>query len=68
MRSLGQKPNTELLLPDGGGWNVGKLNELFFERDVEDIVKIPVGRAGSEDYLLGTTPKTGYSVSNRRII
>jgi hypothetical protein len=41
----------ELLLPDGAGWNVNRLNECFFEGDVADILKIPVGRAGSEDYL-----------------
>jgi hypothetical protein len=50
MRPLGAKPNTapvsmasDLLLVDGQGWNVAKVNELFFEGDVEDILKIRVG-------------------------
>ena len=65
MRPLGHKSNTvvhkvgELLLPDGGGWNVEKLNEIFFERDVEDIVQIPVGRAGSGDYFAWNYTKNG---------
>jgi hypothetical protein len=33
-----------VVLPDGGGWNVNKIN-------VEDILKIPVDRAGTYDYL-----------------
>jgi hypothetical protein len=41
----------ELILPEGAGWNVAKLEEVFFDSDVADIVQIPVGRAGSEDYL-----------------
>jgi hypothetical protein len=31
----------ELLLPEGGGWNVQKLRETFFQGDVDDILKIP---------------------------
>jgi hypothetical protein len=34
---------SDLLHADGQGWNVAKVNELFFEGDVEDILKIPVG-------------------------
>jgi hypothetical protein len=34
----------ELLLLDGGGWDKVKLNELFFEGDVTDILNFPVGR------------------------
>ena len=41
----------ELLLPSGGGWNTHKLNETLFETDVTDILKIPVGRSGTENYL-----------------
>jgi hypothetical protein len=56
-RPLGHKPDTnvsmvkELLLPDGQGWNVDKLEELFFKSDVDDIRKIPVGHVGTEDYV-----------------
>jgi hypothetical protein len=66
MRPLGAKPNTapvtmvsDLLLADGLGWNVAKVNELFFEGDVEDILKIPVGRAGTGDYLAWNYTKNG---------
>jgi hypothetical protein len=41
----------ELVLPEGGDWNVEKLNDVFFESDVDDILKIPIGRAGSVDYM-----------------
>jgi hypothetical protein len=64
-RPFGHKPNQEvrkveeLLLPEGGGWNVQKLNEVFFEKDVEDILKIPVGRAGSVDYIAWNYTKNG---------
>jgi hypothetical protein len=62
---LGHKPHTsvskveELLLPDGQGWNEAKLNELFYESDVEDIMKISVGRAGTEDYIAWNQTKNG---------
>ena len=62
---LGCKPNSEvekvseLLLPDGTGWDVAKLNETFFEVDVNDILKIPVGRAGTDDYLAWNYTKNG---------
>jgi hypothetical protein len=36
---------------DGGEWNMSKLHEMFFEEDVADITRIPVGRAGTRDYL-----------------
>jgi hypothetical protein len=41
---------SELLLPDCQGWNEEKLQDVFFEGDVEDILKIPVGCAGTENY------------------
>jgi hypothetical protein len=57
-RPLAQKPETEtvstvsdLLQPEGQGWNESKLHEVFFEGDVDDILKIPVGCAGAVDYL-----------------
>jgi hypothetical protein len=62
-RPLGHRPNAsvqrvdKLLLPEGAGWNVAKLEEVFFESDVADIVQIPVGRAGSEDYLAWNNTK-----------
>jgi hypothetical protein len=64
-RPLGLRPNKhvssvdELLLSDGQGWNADKLNELFFEGDVEDILKIPVGRAGTENYIAWNYTKNG---------
>jgi hypothetical protein len=65
MRPLGIKPGkevnlvSELLLPNGAGWNVGKLNDCFCEADVNDILKIPVGRAGSVDYMAWNYTKNG---------
>jgi hypothetical protein len=62
---LGHKPNTsvqrvdELLLPEGAGWDVAKLEEVFFDSDVADIVQIPVGRAGSDDYIAWNNTKNG---------
>jgi hypothetical protein len=38
----------ELLLSEDEGWNFDKLNEMFFEGDVDDILKIP---AESDDYI-----------------
>jgi hypothetical protein len=64
-RPLGPKPNTEvakvadLLLPDGRGWNLAKLNECFYDADVADIVKIPVGHAGSRDFSAWNYTKNG---------
>jgi hypothetical protein len=54
---LGHRPDvvvekvSELLLPEGVGWDVDKLNNLFSQADVEDIKKIHVGQAGTVDYL-----------------
>ncbi|KAK1616861.1 hypothetical protein QYE76_022378 [Lolium multiflorum] len=62
---MGVKPDkhvekvNELLLSDGGGWDAEKLNEMFYQADVEDILKIPVGRAGSEDYVAWNYTKNG---------
>jgi ribonuclease HI len=64
-RPFGHKPNQEvrkvegMLMPEGGGWNLQKLNEVFFENDVEDISKIPIGRAGSVDYIAWNYTKNG---------
>jgi hypothetical protein len=41
----------DLLLPDGQGWNEAKLRVVFVEKDVDDIMRIPVGQAGSDDYI-----------------
>jgi hypothetical protein len=38
---------------------VEKLNDCFFEVDVNDILKIPIGRAGTEDYLAWNYTKNG---------
>jgi hypothetical protein len=64
-RPLGHKPQasvskvSELLLPDGQGWDEQRVNELFFECDVEDILKILVGRAGTDDYIAWNQTKNG---------
>jgi hypothetical protein len=57
-RPLGHLPDaatvdkvSDLLLPGGHGWNEVKLRETFFEADVYDILKIPIGRAGTADYI-----------------
>jgi hypothetical protein len=66
MRPIGTKPDSmqvslvsELLHVDGQGWNEAKVKELFFDGDVEDILKIPVGRAGTADYLAWNYTKNG---------
>ena len=62
---------SELLLPGGAGWDVERVKNTFFEVDAEDILKIPVGYALVLEQRIishGTTPKTGFSVSTRRII
>jgi hypothetical protein len=50
---------SELLLPEGAGWDIEKLHNSFFEVDVEDIMKIPVGQAGTVDYLAWNYTKNG---------
>jgi ribonuclease HI len=49
----------DLLLPDGQGWNEQKLRATFFEVDVSDILKIPIGRAGTDDYIAWNYTKNG---------
>jgi hypothetical protein len=67
MRPLGHMPEAvvpkvnELLLAEGGGWNVQKLRDTFFHGDVDAILKIPVGRAGTEDYLAWNYTKNWFS-------
>jgi hypothetical protein len=64
-RPLGYLPEAtaerveDLLLPDGRGWNEQKLRATFYEADVSDILKIPVGRAGTEDYIAWNYTKNG---------
>jgi hypothetical protein len=64
-RPWGVKPDKEvgfvsdLLLPDGQSWDAGKLQEVFYEGDVEDILKIPVGRAGTGNYVAWNYTKNG---------
>lgn len=56
-RPMGHRPDAEvekvkhLLLPGGAGWDISKLNDMFFEADVSDILKIPVGRAGADGHV-----------------
>nr|XP_051207334.1 uncharacterized protein LOC127323201 [Lolium perenne] len=65
MRPLGHNPDKEIskveevLLDGGQGWNESKLGEVFFDVDVDDILKIPVGRAGTGDYLAWNYTKNG---------
>jgi hypothetical protein len=65
MRPLGHYPGREIsrvdeILLDGGqGWNESKLREVLFDADVDDILKIPVGSAGTEDYLAWNYTKNG---------
>jgi hypothetical protein len=64
-RPLGHKPHTEvslveeLLQPNGQGWNEAKLNDTFFQGDVDDIMSVPVGRAGTDDYIAWNYTKNG---------
>jgi hypothetical protein len=41
----------KLLLQNGEGWNIDKLNEVFYEEDVAGILRVPVGRARTSDYV-----------------
>jgi hypothetical protein len=50
---------SELILPDGQSWDEGKLQDVFYEGDVEDILKILVGRAGTENYVAWNYTKNG---------
>jgi hypothetical protein len=50
---------SEFLFPNGQGWDERKLNEVLFESDVDDILRIPVGRAGTEDYFAWNHTKSG---------
>jgi hypothetical protein len=56
-RPLGIQPGkeaktiSEFLLQGRGGWNEEKLRDTFFESDVTDILSVPVGRAGTENYI-----------------
>jgi hypothetical protein len=65
IKPLGHKPRMEIrrveeaLLDAGQGWNESRLREVFFDGDIEDILKIPVGRAGTEDYLAWNYTKNG---------
>jgi ribonuclease HI len=64
-KPLGHKPDVEvemvheLLLPDGNGWDMDKLQNCFYDVDVDDIAKIPVGRAGTDDYIAWNYTKNG---------
>jgi hypothetical protein len=64
-RPLGHRPGSqlekvsELLREDGAGGDEDKLNEHLFEADVEEIKKISVGRAGTDDYLAWNYTKNG---------
>jgi hypothetical protein len=49
----------ELLLQNGEGWNIDKLNEVFNEEDVADILRVPVGRVGTKDYVAWNYTKNG---------
>jgi hypothetical protein len=59
------KPNAvisnvcDLLLEEGHGWSEEKLNATFFEGDVTDILSIPVGCAGTEDYAACNYTRNG---------
>jgi hypothetical protein len=62
---MGHNPGTkiskveEVLLEGGHGWNESRLREVFFDVDVNDILKIPVGSAGTGDYLAWNYTKNG---------
>jgi hypothetical protein len=59
------KPNVvinnvcDLLVEDGQGWCEEKLNASFYEDDVTDFLRIPVGCAGTEDYAAWNYTKNG---------
>jgi hypothetical protein len=44
---------------EGGAWDESKLREFFYEADVQDILKIHVGRAGMEDFIAWNHTKSG---------
>jgi hypothetical protein len=53
VRLLGHRPDVtvtrvgELLSTEGGRWNEEKLRDTFFQGNVEDILKIPIGHVGT---------------------
>jgi hypothetical protein len=50
---------SDFLLEGGGAWDEPKLREFFYEADVQDILKIHVGRAGMEDFIAWNHTKSG---------
>jgi ribonuclease HI len=48
-----------LLLPNGGGWNEEMVRQHLCPVDAEDILKVPVGRPGSGDFLAWNNTKNG---------
>ncbi|KAK1611979.1 hypothetical protein QYE76_035652 [Lolium multiflorum] len=49
----------ELILPTGGVWNEDKLREHFYDHDVSDILRTPIGKAGSADFQAWNYTKNG---------
>jgi hypothetical protein len=46
-------------VPGGGAWDEPKLIFFFYDKDVEDILSIHVGRPGSKDFLAWNHTKIG---------
>jgi hypothetical protein len=50
---------SDFMLAGGGAWDELKLREFFYEVDVQDILKIHIGREGVEDFIAWNHTKTG---------
>jgi hypothetical protein len=49
----------DFITDEGGAWDVDKLTAHFVPLDVADILRTPVGRAGSSDFLAWNFTKNG---------
>lgn len=42
----------ELMSSDGKEWNIELLSKLFWQKDVDDIKRIPISQVGSKDRIV----------------
>jgi hypothetical protein len=58
----------DLLCNDGKEWNDELLREIFYDGDVSDIKQVPLGGAGTDDYLAWNYTKRVFSLLGRLTI
>jgi hypothetical protein len=65
LRPLGRREEecsgmvSDFIQTTGGSWDEEKLRRFFFEEDVSNILRIPVGRPGSQDVVAWNYTKNG---------